>query len=287
VPTWLQLSFKAPPEALDTVSNFLIERGSPGVVLEKDAVRAFFPLAQAKSGFRRDLQSFHNALWQIYPSLSRQPLRWKLLQDKNWKDSWRRFFVPLEVGKSLWIAPPWAKRSAPSHRHAIRIEPGMAFGTGTHFTTRSCLEFIEQTVTVFAPAAYTALDVGTGSGILAIALAKLRARKVLAVDNDPIAVRVARSNVRRNRVAKIVAVRDAGLREPSTRFHIVVANLTAETLLELARQLQRNVATDGILILSGILRPKARAVVRAFSTMTLMRQKSDKEWTTLLMRKQN
>ncbi|MGH7845028.1 MAG: 50S ribosomal protein L11 methyltransferase [Candidatus Binatia bacterium] len=285
MPTWLQLSFKAPPEALDTVSNFLLEKGSPGVVLEKNGVRAFFPLTQAKAGFRRDVQSFHRALWQIYPALSSQSLRWTLLKDKNWKNSWRRFFAPLEVGESLWIAPPWAKRSAPARRRAITIEPGMAFGTGNHFTTRTCLEFIEQTAALFAPGAYAALDVGTGSGILAIALAKLKAGKVLALDVDPIAVKVATSNVRRNRVRRIVAVRGVGLDMLSDQFHIVVANLTAETLIELARKLQQTATNGGYLILSGILRPKAKAVARAFRAMTLVRKKSDKEWSTLLLRK--
>jgi ribosomal protein L11 methyltransferase len=287
VPTWLQLSFKAPPEALDTVSNFLLERGSPGVVLEKNAVRAFFPLTQAKAGLRRDVQNFHKALWQIYPTLSDQSLRWTLLKDKNWKNSWRRFFAPLEVGKSLWIAPPWAKRSAPARRHAITIEPGMAFGTGNHFTTRTCLEFIEQTAVSFAPGTCAALDVGTGSGILAIALAKLKAKKVLALDVDPIAVKVAAANVRRNRVRKIVAVRGIGVDKLPAEFHIVVANLTAETLLELARTLQQKVTGGGYLILSGILRPKAKDVLRAFTATTIVRKKSNKEWSTLLLRKKD
>ena len=285
MPTWLQLSFKAPPEALDTVSNFLLERGSPGVVLEKNGVRAFFPLTQAKARFRRDVQSFHKALGHIYPSLNSQPLRWMLLKDKNWKNSWRRFFAPLEVGKSLWIAPPWAKRSVPARRHGITIEPGMAFGTGNHFTTRTCLEFIEQTAVLFVPGNFAALDVGTGSGILAIALAKLKAGKVLALDVDPIAVKIAAANVRRNRVRRIVTVRGVGVDRLSDQFHIVVANLTAETLIELARKLQQAVTNGGYLILSGILRPKAKAVARAFRATNLVRQKSDKEWTTLLLRK--
>jgi ribosomal protein L11 methyltransferase len=273
VPTWLQLSFKAPPEALDTVSNFLIERGSPGVVVEKNAVRAFFPLAHARAGLRRDVQNFHNALGHIYPSLGGQPLRWMLLKDKNWKNSWRRFFT---------------KRAAPAGRHALTIEPGMAFGTGMHFTTRTCLEFIEQAAERLPARQYAALDLGTGSGILAIAIAKLRAKNVLALDLDPLAVKAAQANVRRNRVDKFVSVRRIGLEKTLAEpFDLIVANLTAETLIELARSLEAKAAPRGYLILSGILRPKTKDVARKFARATVVAKKNDREWSTLLLQKKD
>ncbi|HWP56638.1 MAG TPA: 50S ribosomal protein L11 methyltransferase [Candidatus Acidoferrales bacterium] len=286
MPTWLQLSFKAPPEALDTVSNFLIERGSPGVVIEKNGVRAFFPLAEARGNLRRDIQNFHRALGHIYPSLNGQPLRWAPLKDRNWNNSWRRFFAPIEVGRSLWIAPPWVRRSPPPGRQAITVEPGMAFGTGTHFTTRTCLEFIERVAASLAPRRWIALDLGTGSGILAIALAKLKAQKVLALDLDPLAVKTARDNVRRNRVSDFVTVRRAGLESVSGSFDVVAANLTAETLIALAQRLARAVAPGGSLIVSGILRPKTKSVLGKFPDMRLAHQKADREWSTLLLQKE-
>ncbi len=285
MPTWLQLSFKASPEALDTVSNFLIEQGSPGVVLEKNEVRAFFPYAQVRPELRRDIQRFHKALGEIYPGFRGEGLRWILLKDKNWKNSWRRFFTPQRIGKSLWVAPPWVKRPLSKRRHLIAIEPGMAFGTGTHFTTRTCLEFVEHVTGLLTGKNFSALDVGTGSGILAIALAKLRAKKVLALDIDPLALEVARTNIRRNRVEHIVALRNSELEEIPQSFDIVVANLTAETIIELAAQFHKTLCSGGYLILAGILRPKMRAVRRALARLDLLRTKSDKEWSTLLLRK--
>jgi ribosomal protein L11 methyltransferase len=285
VAKWVQLSFKASPEALDTVSNFLIERGSPGVVLERHEVRAFFPDAQARSELRRDIQSFHKSLEEIYPAFRGEGLRWSSLKDKNWKNSWRRFFTPQPIGKTLWVAPSWARRSPAKGRRMITIEPGMAFGTGAHFTTRTCLEFIERAAARFADAGFSALDVGTGSGILAIALAKLKARKVLALDIDPVAVRVADANIRRNRVEKIVALRRSELAKVAGNFDIVVANLTAETIVELAAEFDKKLVPGAYLIVAGILRPQARAVRRAFARLDLLRTKSDKEWSTMLLSK--
>jgi len=281
----MQLSFKASPQALDTVANFLIERGSPGVVLEKHEVRAFFPHAQVRAELRRDIQRFHESLGEIYPSFRGAGLRWLSLKDRNWQHSWRRFFTPQPIGKSLWVAPPWTKRSQARGREVITIAPGMAFGTGAHFTTRTCLEFIEQVAGLFDARRFSALDVGTGSGILAIALAKLKAKKVMALDIDPVAVRVAAANIGRNRVAKVVALRRSELAKIAGRFDVVVANLTAETIIELAGELPDKLRPDGYLVLSGILRPKMRAVRRALAALDLLRTKNDKEWSTMLLRK--
>jgi ribosomal protein L11 methyltransferase len=264
-----------------------MERGSSGVVLEKNEVRAFFPYVRARSELRRDIQRFHEALWEIYPSLRGGTLRWIRLRDKNWTNSWRHFFTPQKIAKSLWITPPWAKRKSPKGRFVITIEPGMAFGTGTHFTTRTCLEMIEQVTGLFAAKSFVALDVGTGSGILAIALAKLRAKKVVALDIDPVALKVAQGNIRRNRVNRTVALRNQALERVAGKFNIVVANLTAETIIDLAAEFQNKLSVGGYLILSGILRPKARRVRRALAKLALLRTKSDREWSTMLLCKRS
>lgn len=163
----------------------------------------------------------------------------------------------------------------------------MAFGTGTHATTRCCLEMLEEATGSLAPEPITALDVGTGSGILAIALAKLGASKVLALDNDPIALKAARVNVRYNRVGRAVRLSNAGLGSIKEPFSVVVANLTAETIIDLASMLQNRVSAGGYLVLSGILKPKARDVLRRVSSYPFMmaRQMTQREWVTLLLKK--
>ena len=285
--SWLQLSLKAPPSALDTISNFLIERGSPGVVIKKGEVQAFFAHPARRSSLKRDIQRFLRGIRGIYPGIREQPLRWGIVRDKNWNNSWRRFFSPQKVGKGLWITPPWVAPPLSPGRKVITIEPAMAFGTGTHPTTRCCLQFLEGVVTSSAQKNITALDVGTGSGILAIALAKMGASDVLALDNDPTALKAAQVNLRRNRVERAVRLSSSGLERVKKSFTVVVANLTAETIIDLASTLQKKVSPKGYLILSGILKPKAGEVLREFSPgpFTLARRTRQKEWVTLLLRK--
>jgi ribosomal protein L11 methyltransferase len=288
-PPWLQLSLKAPPPALDAVANFLIERGSPGVVLARGEVRAFFVRSPRTPALKREIHRFLRDLRKIYPGFGEQPLGWKVLKEKNWANSWRRFFAPIKVGRQLWITPPWVEPPKSRRRHVITIEPGMAFGTGTHATTRGCLEFIEQLVPRFDAGELSALDVGTGSGILAIALVKLGAAGVVALDNDPVALKVARGNVRVNDAGRKIHLARSKLHRLDERFGLVVANLTAETILELAAPLEERVAPGGYLVLSGILDCQAAEVARRFAPARfgLLRQSRDKEWVTLMLKRKS
>ncbi len=283
--SWLQLSLKAPPPAHDAVANFLIERGSPGVVFARGEVRAFFRPPQA-AALRRDIRRFLRDLREIYPGFADEALRWKPLAEKNWANSWRRFFAPVKIGRTLWVGPPWAEPPK-GRRHVISIEPGMAFGTGTHATTRGCLECIERLTPRFDHGELRALDVGTGSGILAIALAKLGAASVVALDNDPVALKVARANIRVNGPAGKIRLARTKVDNLDEHFGLVVANLTAGTILELASALEARAAPGGYLILSGILTWQAGEVVRRFAPrqFTLLRRRREKEWVTLVFNK--
>ncbi len=284
--SWLQLSLKAASAALDTIANFLIERGSPGVVLKENEVRAFFPSAGTGSTLKGDIRRFLRDINEIYPEDTRHSLRWTVLKDKNWNHSWRRFFTPQKVAKGFLISPPWLSPRQPSRRKVIEIEPGMAFGTGTHATTRGCLEFLEEVVRT-CPRIINALDVGTGSGILAIALAKMGVKEVLALDNDPIALKVARTNVRRNGVGKAILLTNSGPERINRPFRLVVANLTADVIIDLASVLKKRVARGGYLIISGILGPQVEDVVGCFKKpFVLIRQKSSKGWVTLAFNKE-
>ena len=285
--SWLQLTLKAPSAALDAISNFLIERGSPGVVIKKNEVQAFFARPARTAYLKRDIQRFLRAMKGIYPGVGEEGLRWTLLQEKNWQNSWRRFFQPQKVGKGLWVGPPWIVPPELPQRQVITIEPGMAFGTGTHPTTRTCLEFLEEVVASLNSEKLTVLDVGTGSGILAIAVAKMGASKVLALDNDPIALRAAQANIRLNRAQQKVKLTHVALGRVKGSFTVVVANLTAETIIGLAEALKSKAGPHGYLILSGILKPTAGEVLRRFTpgSFDLVGQRSQREWTTLLLRK--
>jgi ribosomal protein L11 methyltransferase len=282
---WLQVSVRVDPAALDAVANFLIERGSPGVVIKKDVVQGYFVHSQDDASIRKDVRRFVQGINGLYPTRGRS-LRWRLLKDRNWHSAWRRFFVPQKIGKAFLVTPPWTRPPRFRRRQVITIEPGMAFGTGTHATTRGCLEFIEKVAPSLQGRGFSALDVGTGSGILAIALAKSGAKRVLAVDVDPLALEVARGNLRCNGVEKKVHLSGAKLSRIKGLFPLVVANLTAETIIDQAIALGKRAAGGGLLILSGILHPKTQQVVKQFAGgFEVIRQKREKEWVTLLLRK--
>jgi len=282
---WLQVSVRVDPAALDAVANFLIERGSPGVGIKKDEIQGYFVHSQDDASIRKDVRRFVQGINGLYPTQDRS-LRWRLLKDRNWHSAWRRFFVPQKIGKAFLVTPPWTRPPTFRRRQVITIEPGMAFGTGTHATTRGCLEFIEKVAPSLQGRGFSALDVGTGSGILAIALAKSGAKRVLAVDVDPLALEVARGNLRCNGVEKKVHLSGAKLSRIKGLFPLVVANLTAETIIDQAIGLGKRAAGGGWLILSGILHPKTQQVVKQFAGgFEVIRQKREKEWVTLLLRK--
>jgi ribosomal protein L11 methyltransferase len=287
VPTsWLQLSVRTGAADVDALSNFLIERGSPGVVLKKTGVDAFFAHSNDDATLRKDIGLFLKGIAQI-SSFGRKPrVQWKLIKEQDWQNSWKRFIKPRRVGGSFWVTPPWRQPPKFRRRQVIFIEPGLAFGTGTHGTTRGCMECLELVADRLRGGEFTGLDVGTGSGILAIALVKLGARKIWAIDNDPVALTVARENLRANGVAPRVYLSGTRLSRIKKTFSVVVANLTSETILEFAGALEKKVAQDGFLILSGILHQKSSAVARRFGAkFRTLKRKRSRAWVTLLLQR--
>jgi len=187
---------------------------------------------------------------------------WRL-HDLSFLTAWREFFKPARVSPRIWIHPPW--EDAPGNDGVrVEIEPGMAFGTGTHETTRLCLAALDD----YVRPGMSVLDVGCGSGVLAIAAAKLGASRVVAIDNDPDAVTIAVENATRNRVdvhTSAADVADPGLGS----FDVVVANILPHVLIDLSDALLGRLATRGALVLSGIIREKADDVATHFASAGL------------------
>ncbi|MHB8417559.1 MAG: 50S ribosomal protein L11 methyltransferase [Myxococcales bacterium] len=181
------------------------------------------------------------------------------IEEEPWAESWKRHFHPLRLGR-LHVVPPWEDQPTPEGCRRLVLEPGMAFGTGAHETTALCLEAIDGWLAERPQA--TLLDVGTGSGILAIAASLLGASRVLATDDDPVALRTAGENAGRNGASVEMAL--AG-QEPPGRFDLVVANIHANTLIALAPVLRERLAPGGRLLLSGLLANQADEVAAAFS----------------------
>ncbi|HWV38736.1 MAG TPA: 50S ribosomal protein L11 methyltransferase [Vulgatibacter sp.] len=202
------------------------------------------------------------------------------LDDQDWAETWKLHFRPLHVGGKLWVLPPW--EAPPAGAIAVTIEPGMAFGTGGHATTAHCLRGVLE-ILERRPGA-TAIDVGCGSGILGIAAAKLGAGRVVMIDDDPVAVEVARQNARENGCERI-EISARPVESFSEAFDVVIANILAGTLIELAAPVSARVATGGELLLSGILATQAADVQAAYEAEGLaMREvRHEGEWVLLWM----
>jgi ribosomal protein L11 methyltransferase len=204
--------------------------------------------------------------------------------DEDWSEGWKKDFKPLDIGR-VRVRPSWIETPTPAGKVEVVLDPGMAFGTGSHATTSLCLAALSDVLGARAGA--TVLDVGTGSGLLAIAAHKLGAGRVVANDNDPVAVDVARENAALNGAA--VALTLDPVERIGGTFDVVVANILANVLVELAPALCAKVAPGGVLLLSGILGPQENEVRRAQVAQGLEPlpggDRRDGEWSLLALRR--
>lgn len=202
---------------------------------------------------------------------------------EDWAESWKRHFKPIVVGRALLVKPSWVKRKRRPGQAVVILDPGLSFGTGQHPTTRFCLKQLVATARSKA-GAQSLLDVGTGSGILAIAAAKLRFKVVEAFDFDPESVRVARRNALKNRVEKRIRISRADLTElpsmPRRKHQVVCANLIYDLLLAERGRILNRLAPGGVLVLAGILQTQFAEVRAAYEAagMRLVDTRVENEW---------
>lgn len=188
-------------------------------------------------------------------------LEWKLIDDSDWKDNWKEYFKPAKISDRIVIKPTWEAYEKTGDELVIEIDPGMAFGTGTHPTTSLCVKFLERYI---EPGMDAVLDVGCGSGILSIASALLGAKTVLAVDIDPVAVDVTQKNVELNGLTSEIRTMEGDLTKGlSERADIVVANLMADLVIMLSKDVAAHLKGKNIFISSGILIEKRDEVAAA------------------------
>lgn len=204
------------------------------------------------------------------------------LRREDWAESWKRHFKPISIGSALLVKPSWSKRAPRRGQSVVVLDPGLSFGTGQHPTTRFCLEQLVAARRTDQDQSF--LDMGTGSGILAISAAKLGYRPVEAFDFDPDAIRIARGNASTNRVSRRIRFGAQDLSRlplrPARRHDVICANLIADLLLtERARVLAR-LAPGGTLVLAGILRTQFAVVQRAYESagLQLKERRMENEW---------
>ena len=293
--SWQCLSVTVPHEATEAVANFLVELGSLGVMegardLQRPEptteVQGFFPKETAGATLFDALTRYLQDLAEIIPTLGFPTPRLTTITNDAWHNRWQEHFPPLAVGKRFLILPPWEQQPFDTERIPIVIDPSMAFGTGHHATTQGCLEAIELVHEQYG-APNHALDLGTGSGILAIALVKLGASHVWATDIDPIALLEAEKNSEANHVADAIQLSDLPLDHLPRPFTLIVANLFSSTLVALAPALTLALTPQGHLILSGIQLDQESDVLAAYPapTWSLVKRFPKEEWVTLVMQR--
>lgn len=286
---WISLSVWAPPSVQDALVNFLIEETGRGVKLEGERITAYCHESAETQTCLQKLIRYYQDLQQLYPDLPELKVVQEDLRGEDWSETWKTFFKPLIIGKNIVVKPTWEPYEPIPGQVVIEVDPGRAFGTGKHPSTALCIEALEgvlsDTVIGERGLAPSVLDVGTGSGILGIIAARLGAKTVLGLDTDPEALEVAGKNVERNKVGKIMSVSNTPLDQVEETYDVVVANLTASLLMQMAAGLSRCVSQKGSLVLSGILKEQGEEVVKCFKAhyFKMVKSWSREDWTTLLL----
>ncbi len=261
----------------DLVDDALLE-----AVGEDVQVKGYLPLdertAERVAGLRAALAE--NTADRLGFDAGSLALSVEQVREEDWAENWKKYYKPFRIGKHLVVKPVWETAETQPGDRVIELDPGMAFGNGTHETTSMCLELMEE----LAREGCTVLDVGTGSGILAIAAALEGASHVTAVDLDPAAVKVARENIRRNGVEGIVEARTGDmLRGLDEKADIVVANIIADVVIMLTAAVRAHLNEGGVFVASGIIREREQDVLDALrrSGFTVCQVRRRGEWVAV------
>jgi ribosomal protein L11 methyltransferase len=285
-PGWIEITIYIHPAAQDALAAFLFDHGFSGVLTEDapPCIKVYLPANADTESVLGQIRKFLRDLTAVFPETESATLKIKRIEHENWGLTWRRFFGAEWVTPHLLVQPPWEPAPPSVAGHLLLMDPGPAFGTGKHPSTKMCLEAMEQVV---LPAAWTMIDVGTGSGILALYGALLGAARILALDTDPEALSWAKRNIALNGCPKAIELSSRPLEEVTAHFHLVVANLNLGTILELLPQLIRVLRENGTLILSGILREQCEAVMQALSRYEVLEPRllAREEWAAWVVRR--
>lgn len=307
---WREITVETTEEAAEAVANLFYEVGAQGVVIEDPRVIARYLEQNAWDAYElpSELLERENIVIKGYlpvderleerlkqfetrlAGLERYFVSWLAkvsyaeIAEADWSSAWKTYYKPQRIGERVVISPSWEQYEARPEEVVVRLDPGMAFGTGSHPTTAMTIQLLEKYLTPGSDV----VDVGTGSGVLAIVAAKLGAGSVLALDIDTLAVEIVEQNAALNEVSAIVSVRyNDLLTGVEGRFHLITANITADPVLALLPDAYRLLHPGGILLASGIIRQRYREVEAKLHALgyTLLETLKDGEWVSVAARK--
>jgi len=298
---WLKLTLFCPLPLLEPVADLMGVLSGVGVEQSPETtdgafISGFFQLAAPNSIPQGTEETANHILervmremtelFALYDRLPATPVT-TLLADQDWATSWQQYFKPFEIVPGLVIKPSWEEYQPTPGQHILELDPGMAFGTGQHASTQMALALIKKSIETATPE--QVLDVGTGTGILAMAAALFGAGRVVAVDNDPDAVVVARENIKKNRLDGKIGVSTTPVAQIMGTFELVCANIVHDVLVEMAQMLAGRTATDGHLVLAGILSGEQEAhIIAVYHALGLQlgERRYQEEWVALLLQRQ-
>lgn len=325
---WHEISIYTTQEASEAISHFLHETGAGGVSIEESSqlhqnrqtelggwyeipdngipagevrVYAYFYTAVDSDeieNIKTQIEQFLNQLNGFGLDKGAAEISSRAVVEDDWAHAWKKYYKPLEISDKLAIKPTWETYEAKPDQKVIELDPGMAFGTGTHATTVLCLKLLEQHI----QSGDQVIDVGTGSGILSIAAAHLGAEKVLAIDLDPVAVSSATENIKLNGLEDRIDVKESDLLAVLKQgdamdavsadaiqlpVQIVVANILADILLSFMDDVVQVLAPSGTYIASGIIQSKAEEVEEAMKTrgLKIVGRLEEEDWVAIAAQK--
>jgi len=322
---WHELTIHTTEEAVEMISNFLHEMGADGVSIEETGSlnrerdttygqlydKPFNDIPEGEAvikGYFADVSNPGDLIAEIKPRIEELrtfdidpgsfTMETRVVNEEEWANAWKQYFKPIRVSEKLTIKPTWEPYEAGPGEHIIEIDPGMAFGTGTHPTTSLCLRALESVI----QGGEEIIDVGTGSGILAIGAVKLGAKHVLALDLDPVAVTIAQENTQLNQLETEITVHLSDLLQVINRnqeenkstplgvtlpVQIVVANILAEVILLFIDDVYNALADGGTYITSGIYKNKEEVVEQALlaAKFTIVDRYREDDWVAFVARK--
>ena len=308
---WARISVVTTHEGADLIANILMELGAAGTEIDDPSlvneyidaglwdytdlpraedtetvtVRAYLPEDARLESSLLALAERIAALRHAGAALGAGTISHSFVADEDWAETWKAYIHTEKIGERIVIRPTWEEYTPSANEIVIELDPGAAFGTGAHATTAMCLRWLEHLVSP----GMRVYDVGCGSGILAVAAAKLGAGEVIAMDYDPVAVSVAEENIRQNNVHNVVACESDLLSacEGAAPAELITANIIADVIIRLFAQLDRHLAPGGTLLASGIIDDRIADVEHAAAEhgFTVLDMTCEKEWAAMIIRR--
>lgn len=282
---WIEVAIVTSSEAVEAVSGILYNTGVKGVSIEdpediefkkkhpgdwdyfdetlllvKDGaiVKGYYKQDEHLDEYLRYIKDSINNLEQFGIDKGKGLITVCKVNEEDWENNWKKYYKPTKIGEKIVVKPIWETYETKGNEVVVELDPGMAFGTGTHETTRMCIKALEK----YVKSESVVFDIGTGSGILAITAAKLKAKEVIGVDLDPVAVKSAEENVKYNNVDNIKIMHGNLMEVVDGKADIVIANIIADVIILLTEEVKKFIVSGGLFISSGIIKERKDDVVK-------------------------